>query len=103
MLFLVTMSHSAEKCPANDPEKMRETIEIVDKIEPMAKELNIKIHFMVLSGLGHTTSVLVEADSIDALSRFFGTIPFPQEFTLTPVEHLQDAMKRAKEMLEQQK
>ena len=58
MLFLVTMTHAAESCPGYDPERMREGIELVDKIESQAKELNIKIHFQVTAVLEHASYAL---------------------------------------------
>ena len=100
MLFLVTMTHTAENCPAYDPEKMREGIESAEKVESAAKELNLKLHFQVTAILEHTTYTLVETDSPEALTRFFGAIPFPQEFRVTPVEHLGDMIKRTREMLQ---
>lgn len=103
MLFLVTMTHSAESCPSNNPEKMPEAMESVDAMESLAKELNIKIHFQVIATLEHTTYALVEADSVEALSGFFGDVPFPQMSKVTPVEYFEDVMKRVKEKMQQEK
>ncbi len=101
MLFMVTMTQTAESCPANNPEKMPETMEAGERTESLAKELNIKICFQVIATLEHVTYALVEADSVVALSRFFGDVPFPQVSRIVPVEDFQDVMKRMKKRLEQ--
>lgn len=103
MLFMVTMTHTAENCPGNNPQKMPEAMESVDAMQSLAKELNIKIHFQAIATLEHTTYALVEADSVEALSRFFGDVPFPQVSRVVPVEHFQDVMKRLKKRSEQEK
>ncbi len=103
MLFMLTMTHTAESCPGNNPEKMPEAVEAMDRMESLAKELNIKIHFQVIATLEHATYALVEADSAGALSRFFGDVPFPQTSRIVPVEDFQDMMKRAKKMMMQGK
>jgi len=103
MLFMVTMTHTAESCPGNNPEKMPEAMESVDRMESLAKELNIKICFQVVATLEHVTYALVEADSVEALSGFFGDVPFPQMSRIVPVEDFQDVMKRMKKRLEQEK
>ena len=103
MLFLVTMTHTAESCPGYDPKKLEETIEAVEKSESVAKELGMKIHFLLGDLLGHGMYALVERDNPDALQRSFGVIPFPQDFVLTPVGHLHDMTKQAKEMLPEKK
>jgi len=97
------MTHTAESCPVYHPEQMSAAMESAEKSESLTKELNIKVHFMLSAIAGHAMYTLVEADNADALSRYFGSIPFPQDYTLTPVEHLQDMIKRAKEMMEQHK
>jgi len=103
MLFHITMTHTAENCPASDPEKMREVTEAAEKYESMAKELGMKIHFLVGDVLGHNMYALVETENPDALQRSFGMIPFPQDFVVTPVGHLKDLIKKVKEMLSEKK
>lgn len=103
MLFHVTMSHTPENCPACDPEKMKEAMAAGEKMESVAKELNIKVHFMVTEVVGHTVYGLVETDNPDSLARFFGGIPFPQDVKATPVEPLQQMIARSKEMMAQQR
>ncbi len=103
MLFLVTMTHTAESCPGYDPEKLEETIEAMEKSESVAKQLGMKIHFLVGDLLGHGTYALVETENPDALQRSFGQIPFPQDFVVTPVGHLKDMIKQFKEMLSEKR
>ncbi len=38
MLFMVTMTHTAESCPGNDPQKLKEAIEALEKF-PFHKTL----------------------------------------------------------------
>jgi len=103
MLFLITMTHTAESCPGNDPEKLQEGIEALEKPESVAEELGMKIHFLVTDLLGHSMYALVETDNPDALQRSFGENPFPQDFVVTPVGHLKDMIKQVKEMLSEKK
>jgi len=97
------MTHTAESCPVYHPEQMSAAIESAEKGESMASELGIKVHFMLSAIVEHAAYALVETDTADALSRYFGSIPFPQDYTVTPVEHLEDMMKRAKEMMAEKK
>ncbi|GAI83142.1 unnamed protein product [marine sediment metagenome] len=103
MLFLITMTHTAESCPGYDPEKLEEGIAALEKCESVAKELGVKTHFLLADVLGHTMYALVETDSADALQRSFGESPFRQDYTVTPVGHLKDMIKQAKEMLSEKK
>ena len=103
MLFLITMTHTPESCPGNDPEKLEESIAALEKSESVAKELGMKIHFLLADLLGHTMYALVETDNADALQRSFGEIPFPQDFVVTPVGHLKDMIEQVKETLSEKK
>ena len=103
MLFHITMIHAPESCPACDPQMMEEALVSAEKAESMAKELEIKVHFMVNEVVGHTIFALLETDSADALARFVGAIPFPQDIIAVPVEPLQEMVARAREMMKQQK
>jgi hypothetical protein len=47
MLFHVTMTHTADSCPAYHTERMPEVISSFEKLERLATELNIKAHALV--------------------------------------------------------
>jgi len=96
MLFLVTMTHTPDNCPAYwPPEKQAELYEGADKIVEAAKELNIKVHFM-LAEAGHVMYALLEADNIIAVSDFVNGVPLKQDVKVTPVAPLQDVIAAAK-------
>jgi len=97
------MTHTAESCPGSDPEKLEEGIKALEKSESVARELGMKIHFLLADLLGHSMYALVETESPDALQRSFGELPFRQDYTVTPVGHLKDLIKQAKEMLSEKK
>ena len=62
MLFHVTMTHTPENCPRQlPPDKQKKFFAQAEEMPKVAKEMNIKIHFMV-GGVGHTMYALVEAD-----------------------------------------
>ena len=90
MLFHVTMTHTPDNCPAYlSPEEQKKFFADVEKGEEVAKEMNIKIHFMV-GGIGHTMYALVEADDFNAMNSFFSGFPFKQDYQIEPVGHAKD-------------
>jgi hypothetical protein len=45
--------------------------------------------------------MLLEADSLNAVSRYIFSIPMRQDAQIVPVEHLQDTMAMAQKLMEQ--
>jgi muconolactone delta-isomerase len=90
MLFHVTMTHTAENCPAQlPPDKQKKFFAQAEKMQKVAKKMNITIHFMV-GGVGHTMYALIEADTFDAMNMFFGGMELKQYYQIEPVGHVKD-------------
>ena len=101
MLFHVTATHTEDNCPGYHREKMPEVIEAFENLETVAKELNVKTHSFVWCPTDHVAFVLLEADSLDAVSRYLFSIPMPQATKVVPVEPIQDLVAMAKAMAAQ--
>ena len=101
MLFHVTMTHSEDNCPAYSREKQAEFIAAADKLDALAKELNVKVHNLLWGAPEHVAYALVEADSVGAVGRFVMSFPFRQDFKVTPVQHLQGVVTMIKAMMTQ--
>ncbi len=67
MLFHITHTHTAETCPAHDPEKVRETF---GAMFAGADEAGVKIHSATLDAPAHAFFLVVEADSPESLQDF---------------------------------
>ena len=96
MLFHVTMTHTEDNCPIYQREKMPGVIEAQENLGELGKELNIKLHYFTWCSPDHVAFVLLEADTLSAVSRYVFSIPMPQEIKIVPVEHLHDALAAVK-------
>lgn len=101
MLFHVTMTHTEDNCPGYHRERMPKLIEAFENLEAVGKELNVKLHSFVWCPPDHVAFVLLEADSLAAVSRYVFSIPMPQDTKVVPVEHIQDTVAMAKAMMAQ--
>ena len=72
-----------------------------EAIEAVGKELNVKLHSFVWCPPDHVAFVLLEADSLNTISRYVFSIPLPQDIKVVPVEHIQDTVAMAKALLAQ--
>ncbi len=100
MLFHLTLTHTADNCPGYwPPEKQAELYAGTDKIMEAAKELNVKVHFLLSGTPEHVIYALLEADNILAVSNFVSGVPILQDTKVTPVQHLQDFIAEAKARL----
>ncbi len=77
-------------------DKQAELYAEADKIMEAAKELNIKVHFILSGAPEHVMYALLEADSIIAVGNFISGVPFKQDTKVTPVAHLQDMISAAR-------
>lgn len=100
MLFHTTMTHTEDNCPAYNPELLPELITAVGKLDEVATELGVKVHFLVSAG-GHVTFGLLEADDVMAIQRFIFSLPIRQDFDVLPVQHLQDTVPLGEALLEE--
>lgn len=103
MLFHITMSHTPDNCPAYHRETMPEVIAGLDKLEMIAKELNVRVHFLLWAAPDHVAYALLEADSLGVITQYVNAIPIRQEFRVTPVEHLQAVIATSKALMERSK
>jgi hypothetical protein len=99
MLFHVTMTHTAQTCPAYDPELMRATLPALEKLEGTAQELGLKVHFALWAAPEHDAYALVETDNLGVIARWVNSLPMRQEFRVTPVQHVQDLVVTARAMM----
>ena len=102
MLFHVTMTHTEDNCPGYHRERLPEVVEAFENLEALGAELNVKLHSFVWCPPDHVAFALLEADSLDAVSRFIFSIPMPQDTQVIPVEHTQDTVAMAKAMMAQE-
>ena len=98
MLFHVTLTHTAQTCPAYDPETMQAFIPALEKLEATAQDLGLKLHFALWAAPEHVAYALVEGDSLGAIARWVNSVPIRQEFRVTPVQHVQDLVVTARAM-----
>ncbi|MCH9036782.1 MAG: hypothetical protein IH860_05640 [Chloroflexi bacterium] len=101
MLFHVTMTHSVDECPGYNREKIPEFVSASEKMDEMAKQFNIKVHFMVNGLPEHVVFALLEADSPLTLAPFLASVPLKQDFKVTPVVHEHEVIELAKSMMGQ--
>jgi len=102
MLFHITMTHSVEGCPGYNREKFPKLIAAWERKDELAKQFNVKVHFM-LNGLPeHVEYALLEADNPLAVANFLmQVIPVRHDFKVTAVQHTQDVATAIKAMMAQ--
>ena len=96
MLFHVTMTHTADTCPAYHSEMVPAFITSMDKLEALAKELNVQVHALLWGAPDHVAFAVLEGDSLQAIARYLNSIAIPQAFTITPVQNVSDVVGFAK-------
>lgn len=101
MLFHITATHTPENCPGYHRELMPGIVEALEGIETTANNLGVKIHFLVNGAPEHVSFLLVEADSPSSVAFLTTSIPFQQDFKITPVVREQDLIAMARQMMPQ--
>ena len=96
MLFHVTMTHTADNCPAYHTERMPEFLASMEKLEGIGKELNVKAHALLWGAPDHVAFAVLEADSLGAIGRYLNSIALMQEFKITPVQNVSDVVEFGK-------
>jgi Domain of unknown function (DUF3303) len=96
MLFHITMTHSADNCPAYHTEKMPDALASFEKLEEIGKELHVKAHALLWGAPDHVAFAVLEADSLRAIGRYLNSIAITQEFKITPVQNLSDVVEFGK-------
>jgi hypothetical protein len=96
MLFHVTMTHTADNCPAYHTERIPELISSLQKLEGIGKELNVKAHALLWGAPDHVAFAVLEADNLGAIGRYLNSIAITQEFNITPVQNVSDVIEFCK-------
>lgn len=92
MLFHITMTHSVDDCPGYDRQKLHDTVDSFGQLDSFAKELDVKVHFLLWGAPEHVLFALLEANDMASVSRYVNAIPIRQEFKVTPVQNFQEVM-----------
>lgn len=96
MLFHVSMTHTADNCPAYHTERMPEVIVSLEALGEKGKEVNVKAHALLWGAPDHVAFAVLEADSLGALGRYLNSIAITQEFKITPVQNVSDVIEFGK-------
>ena len=96
MLFHVTMTHTADNCPAFHTENMPKVLASFEKLEEVGRELNVKAHALLWGAPAHVAFAVLEADSMVTISRYLNSIAMTQDFTITPVQNLSEVIEYGK-------
>jgi len=103
MLFHVTMTHSADNCPAYHTERMPDVIASLEKLEERGRELNVKARALLWGAPDHVAFAVLEADSLLTIGRYLNTIAITQDFKITPVENVSDVIQFGKAVMARSK
>ena len=96
MLFHVTMTHSADNCPAYHAEKAPAFLASMEKLPALGEELNVQAHTLVWGAPDHVAFAVLEADSLNAIARYVNSIAITQDFRITPVQNVSEVVEFAK-------
>lgn len=96
MLFHITMTHTEDNCGIYHSHMMPGIMEAYDNLDALGEELNVTLHYFTWCAPDHVGFVLLEADSLSAVSRYVFSIPMPQKISIVPVEHLHDTLAMAR-------
>jgi hypothetical protein len=96
MLFHVTMTHTADNCPAIHTERMPGLISALENLDEVGKKLNVKAHALLWGAPDHVAYAVLEADNFGALGRYLNSIPITQEFKITPVQNVSEVIEFGK-------
>jgi hypothetical protein len=99
MLFHVTMTHSADNCPAYHTALMPDVLTSFEKLDEISKELNVKAHALLWGAPAHVAFAVLEADNISVIGRYLNSIAITQDFNITPVQNLKEVIEYGKAAL----
>jgi hypothetical protein len=100
MLFHVTMTHTADNCPAYHSELVPEFIASMEKLDELGEKLNVKAHSVLWGAPDHVAFAVLEADSLRAIAGFLNSIAIAQDFDITPVQQVSDVVEFARALRE---
>jgi hypothetical protein len=96
MLFHVTMTHTADNCPAVHTENMPKLLTALDRMDEVGRELHVKAHALLWGAPDHVAYAVLEADDLGALGRYLTSIPITQEFRIVPVQTVSEVVEFGK-------
>lgn len=96
MLFHVTMTHTADDCPAYQPERMPAVIASLEALEQRGRELHVKAHALLWAAPAHVAFAILEADTLGTIARYLNSIAITQDFTITPVQNVSEVVEFGK-------
>ena len=102
MLFHLTATHTADNCPGYNRERMPAVIEAIEASEARAKELGVKVHFMVNAAPKHIIYALLEAENVAGIALWANSFPINQDFDINPVQAEADLAAMARKMMASQ-
>jgi hypothetical protein len=99
MLFHVTMTHTADNCPAYHTEHMPDVLASLERLEEVGRQTNVKAHALLWGAPAHVAFAVLEADSLVTIGRYLNSIAITQEFEITPVELVSDVIEYGKAVI----
>jgi hypothetical protein len=96
MLFHVTMTHTADNCPAYHTERMPALLAALDRLDEVGREQHVKAHTLLWGAPDHAAYAVLEADSLGAIGRYLNSIPLTQEFRIVPVQTVRELVEFGK-------
>jgi hypothetical protein len=99
MLFHVTMTHTADNCPAYHTEHMPDVLTSLERLEEVGRQTNVKAHALLWGAPAHVAFAVLEADSLVAIGRYLNSIAITQGFEITPVELVSDVIEYGKAVI----
>lgn len=91
MLLHVTAVHSPDNCPAYHREKLSEVMSGLEKREELARQFNVRLHYMASAAPEHRFYALLECDTIPMVSRFLTEVlPLPHDFEISVVQSVDE-------------
>lgn len=91
MLFHVTHKHTAQTCPADDKEKVKNTW---GKVLKSADEVGVKLISAYVDAPAHTVFLVLDADSPEKLEKFFFPVLKIGHGDIRPVTDAMETVKR---------
>ena len=102
MLFHLTATHTVDNCPAYNRERMPAVVEAIEASEARAKELGIKVHFVVNASPKHVIYALLEAENVAGVALWVNSFPVKQDCDINPVQTEADFATMARELMARQ-
>ncbi|MBI2919251.1 MAG: hypothetical protein HYY01_14855 [Chloroflexi bacterium] len=92
MLFLVTHTHTPDRCPADDPKPLHQLAQ-----EDHARTCGVKVHGSYVAASEHTLYFALEAAELSSVVRFLRPLGKVGTARIVPIQRLPDALKTLEE------